>query len=120
MIFKKQRHSPWEQERYDYYGVRFDPVGLDALWAAAGKRRTPEPTGEAADQPATTKGGPPLHDTHLDAWATVFRAAYPNGSEGQAAASVAGCFPDKSVTRVRLRAALEKVGKLKTGRPSGR
>jgi hypothetical protein len=116
-IFARQRSAPYEQERYDYYGVRFDPAGVDALWAAAGRRRVSEPTGEAADQAATTKGGPPLHDRHLNAWAAVFRAAYPNGSEGQAAVSVAGCFPDKSVTRVRLRAALEKVGKLAEGRP---
>jgi hypothetical protein len=114
-IFARQRSAPYQQERYDYYGVRFDPAGVDALWAAAGKRRVS--TGEAADQAATTKGGPPLHDRHLNAWAAVFRAAYPNGSEGQAAVSVAGCFPDKSVTRVRLRAALEKVGKLAEGRP---
>jgi hypothetical protein len=98
-VFARQRSAPYEQERYDYYGVRFDPIGIDALWAAAGKVRQ----GRAFEVTAADDSRPRIQDAWLEAWADLFNKLYPDKDADFALKSAQGMFHDKSVSRDRVR-----------------
>jgi hypothetical protein len=117
MIFKRQRSSPYTRERYDYYGVRFDPVGLDALWAAAGKHRVPESPQPAETEPAPVDERPTVSATDLAKWLATFTVIYPDWTVEEAVKSAVGMFPRHKVPRKMVR---DLVGRRPRGRPTGR
>jgi len=91
--------------RVSYFGVRFERAGIEAMC------HTPDEPAEAEPVNSNRK---PLSDALLSDWASLFNKAYPGGSESLAARSVAGMFPDKHVSRARLRRVLPE---RKRGRP---
>jgi hypothetical protein len=83
------------------HDVRFDPAGFDGMTTPL-----PAETLEENVQPAPKAERPNLSDTDLDAWAALFNKANPGASEAKARAAIEAMFPDKQVTRERLRRVL--------------
>ena|SRR5882724_10298972 len=106
------------EKRIKYYGIRIDPEALESrLPPLPGKIQVyamGEPENEA---PLDQK--PELPAALLDAWFDLFKKTYKEDglTEAKASKSVAGMFPDHSVTRARIRALLPE---RKRGRPSKR
>jgi hypothetical protein len=91
------------------YGYQAKPTGYNLS-----EQITSEPSEK-------TQIGKPLSESLLRAWCELYRQAYPakERSENLAMASVAGMFPGKKVTRVRLRAILEELDAVgRKGRPT--
>jgi hypothetical protein len=89
-----------------FSGIRFDPVAFFDIFDI--DRREAE-----IDSADVTGARAPLSEAALKGWAELFREAYPDGSEALARRSVDGMFPDKHVSRERLRRILPE-------RPRGR
>ncbi len=106
-----------------YQGIRFHPFGIEELVALAPPKpyATPVPVeAKEAQETEPSQSGPPVSDVHLEAWYELFQKVYggtAKDTEAFAQQSAFGMFPDKSVTRQRIR---ELRGEQKRGRkPSG-
>jgi hypothetical protein len=102
-----------------FIDVRFHPADIAKI---PGASRSAQPSQIRADKDisSTVADSKPLSDSLLRAWCDLYEQAYPANerSEPLAAKSVAGMFPGKSVTRIRLRAVLDRMGATgKKGRP---
>jgi len=90
----------YDRTVFRYQDVRIDPASLD------GRPHEIHTLTEVDTEPTGNPQLAPLSEELLLQWAQLFAKAYPSGTEGAAAKSVAGMFPDKSVTRSRLRRVL--------------
>ena len=100
-----------------YHGIKFDPNGINDLIALAPKPQTAD-TETALQQADKTSSKTRLPDPLLKAWYELFQKAYGGSAldtERFAEKSVEGMFPDKSVSRERIR---ELRGSQKRGRKS--
>lgn len=118
--------------RTDYFNVRFDPVGLNE-WLPARTASTPLPAPSPASAPSPDSivpaseppaaeeppaNRPAVPEAHLRAWVAVYKKAYEGklvDTEAFAIKSAQGMFPDKHVSRDRVRQAY---GPRQRGRPS--
>ncbi len=110
VISIRRPHAP--SRDFSYFGVRFDADGIEQMKIDAGLAASVE-SPSVEGQPGTSRKAE-LPDALLSSWATIFNKAYPNASEALASQSVAGMFPDKHVSRVRLRRVLPE---RRPGRP---
>jgi hypothetical protein len=114
-----------------YFGVRFDPAGIEEMIASAAPTRprishpAPSPlafleqlTRREQPEPEEPQVGPPVSPEHLRAWFELYQRAYSGAAdtEANALASARGMFPDKMVSRERIR---ELRGSQKRGRKPG-
>jgi hypothetical protein len=91
-----------------HYDVRFEPAGIEDIIATVS--RTTERVGSEAHAPdevtnEATKG-PRVSDAHLQAWFEFYKKVHigPGDTEDRAVEFARRCFPDKSVSRDRIRA----------------
>lgn len=93
-----------------FFGVRFDPGGIANLLPPVAIDHAP-----VADpvEPEDRSSKPALSDVMLARWAELFNETNPHASEAKARTAVEAMFPDKYVTRSRLRRVLPQ-------RPQGR
>ena len=77
------------------FGVRFNPEDID--------REFP-PTAEELTAKAEETAKPRIGDDPLAAWAELFKRLYPGADQDFALSSARGMFPDKHVSRDRVRA----------------
>jgi hypothetical protein len=97
-----------------FNGVRFDPETVADLAALAANDADVEIKG--TPEPDAKQSGPPVPEAHLEAWYELFQKVYggtAKDTEAFAHQSALGMFPDKSVTRRRIR---ELRGEQKRGR----
>jgi hypothetical protein len=94
-----------------YFGIRFDPAGIQQLVQAPAATTTPrpDPLSDApnAQEPPALGKGPPVSDALLKEWYELYRRAYggqPEDTLPNAWKSAQGMFPGKSVSRDRVRA----------------
>jgi len=122
-IYRRERQPPATGR---YFGIKFDPAGVEAIIADAPKRPMAVATGsstlepmrsEVEEPPATVEMGPPVSDTLLSAWFELYQRAYTGmaDTEENAWRSASGMFQGKSVSRARIRGLR---GTRKRGRPS--
>jgi hypothetical protein len=108
-----------------FFGVKIQREGIDEIVGNALPH--PEPTPRASPTLSTDiveseppSNGPPVPEAHLQAWYEVYKQAYGGSSidtEDFAHKSARGMFPNKSVTRKRIR---DLRGNQKVGRkPKG-
>ncbi len=100
--------------RIDYYGVRFDPRGIEAMLSAAGGTNVrealkkalakPKPT-TIEDQQTAPAVGPPVPAAALQAWAGAYKLAFTGQRDtlDNAYKSAAGAFPGMSYSRQQIR-----------------
>lgn len=97
--------------------IRCNPADLDREFPTAAPQAEVPSLPQEPERAEPSKGTP-ISDAMLAEWATLFRKAYPVGSEQMAIKSAAGMFQGHSVPRKKLRDALAKAGKLPPGRPA--
>ena len=94
----------------EYFGMRVDPEGLMKFTG----RPVPTTLKHAASDLASEEGKPRIRDDWLADWAALFNKLYPDKDADFAWRSAKGMFPDKSVSRDRVRPLVPR----SRGRPS--
>lgn len=90
-----------------FHGVRFDPTGFEGVAQL-------KQSADDADNPGDPAERRSLSDALLGEWATLFNKANPGASEARARSALETMFPDRHVTRDRLRRVLPE---RRQGRP---
>lgn len=96
-----------------FHDVRFEPYEFDSLTLLHATIDSSPSNSDEADASEAERVKLPLSDSLLKQWADLFNAANPGASERRARQAVDAMFPDKHVTRTRLRRVLPD-------RPQGR
>jgi hypothetical protein len=106
----------YQKQRFDYYGVRFDPVGIEAMLVSAGKGRAgPAPQeARASQQPERYERKRHVTAQQMQAWHAAFKAVYGGTARDVVAPfgldSARGFFQDKEVSRDDVRKAMAADG----------
>ena len=90
-----------EVANFRHLNVRFDPAGIEKI--VEGATNASARTGDAPSDPNAAKG-PPVSDALLKAWYALYLTVYQDTSEDHAWRSAQGMFPDKLVSRAKIRA----------------